>query len=249
MKNSINTSEIVNIIREKVEAFDNPIKKENIGEVISVTDGIALVYGLEKAKFGEKVFFTSGVEGIVLDLDRDTAGIVVLGNDRDVKEGDTVKCSGDVMQVPVGHELLGRVVNALGHSIDNSGEIRSKNRMDMESKAPGIVDRKSVHEPLQTGIKIIDLLIPIGRGQRELVIGDRQIGKTTIALDTIVNQKKINDEVDENQKVYCVYVAIGQKISTVAKVVTACGRCTSWCALGSAPRCTTSTSREGNLFR
>ncbi len=219
MKNSMNVSEIASIIREKVETFDNPIKRENIGEVISVTDGIALVYGLEKAKFGEKVFFASGVEGIVLDLDHNTAGIVVLGNDRDVKEGDVVKCSGDVVQVPVGHELLGRVVNALGHPMDDGGEIRAKNRMDIESKAPGIIDRKSVHEPLQTGIKIIDLLIPIGRGQRELIIGDRQIGKTTIALDTIINQKKINDEVNENQKVYCVYVAIGQKISTVAKVV------------------------------
>ncbi|WP_353272621.1 F0F1 ATP synthase subunit alpha [Wolbachia endosymbiont (group A) of Urophora cardui] len=219
MKNSMNVSEIASVIREKVETFDNPIKRENIGEVISVTDGIALVYGLEKAKFGEKVFFASGVEGIVLDLDHDTAGIVVLGNDRDVKEGDVVKCSGDVVQVPIGHELLGRVVNALGHPIDDGGEIRAKNRMDIESKAPGIIDRKSVHEPLQTGIKIIDLLIPIGRGQRELIIGDRQIGKTTIALDTIINQKKINDEVNENQKIYCVYVAIGQKISTVAKVV------------------------------
>ncbi|GFY65238.1 ATP synthase subunit alpha [Trichonephila inaurata madagascariensis] len=215
----MNVSEIASVIREKVETFDNPIKRENIGEVISVTDGIALVYGLEKAKFGEKVFFASGVEGIVLDLDHDTAGIVVLGNDRDVKEGDVVKCSGDVVQVPIGHELLGRVVNALGHPIDDGGEIRAKNRMDIESKAPGIIDRKSVHEPLQTGIKIIDLLIPIGRGQRELIIGDRQIGKTTIALDTIINQKKINDEVNENQKIYCVYVAIGQKISTVAKVV------------------------------
>ncbi|WCR54565.1 MAG: ATP synthase subunit alpha [Wolbachia endosymbiont of Ctenocephalides orientis wCori] len=219
MKKSINAAEIVKIIKKEVEAFDNPIKQESIGEVISVTDGIALVYGLEKAKFGEKVFFSSGVEGMVLDLDHDTVGIVIFGNDRDVKEGDIVKCSGDVVQVPVGHELLGRVVNALGQPIDNCGEIRAKSKMDIESKAPGIIDRKSVHEPLQTGIKIIDLLIPIGRGQRELIIGDRQIGKTTIALDAIINQKKINDEVDENQKVYSVYVAIGQKISTVAKVV------------------------------
>ncbi|MGL9732961.1 MAG: F0F1 ATP synthase subunit alpha [Wolbachia sp.] len=219
MKNGINASEVVKIIKEKIEAFDNPVKRENIGEVISVTDGIALVYGLKKAKFSEKVFFASGIEGIVFDLDHDIVGIVILGNDRDVKEGDIVKCSGDVVQISVGHELLGRVVNALGCPIDNGGEIRTKNKMDMESKAPGIIDRKSVHEPLQTGIKIIDLLIPIGRGQRELIIGDRQIGKTTIALDTVINQKKINDEVDENQKVYCVYVAIGQKISTVAKVV------------------------------
>ncbi|MBV0899199.1 MAG: F0F1 ATP synthase subunit alpha [Wolbachia endosymbiont of Fragariocoptes setiger] len=219
MKKTINPSEIVNIIKEKIEAFDNPIIRENIGEVISINDGIASVYGLEKAKFGEKVSFSSGVEGIVLDLDNDTAGIVVLGRDRDVKEGDIVRCSGDVVNVPVGKELLGRVVNALGHPIDGHGEIKAKNKMNVESKAPGIIDRKSVHEPLQTGIKIIDLLIPIGRGQRELIIGDRQIGKTTIALDTIINQKKINDEVNENQKVYCVYVAIGQKISTVAKVV------------------------------
>ncbi|MDN5248030.1 MAG: F0F1 ATP synthase subunit alpha [Wolbachia endosymbiont of Tyrophagus putrescentiae] len=219
MKENINASEIVNIIKEKIEAFDNPIKRESICEVISVTDGIALVYGLEKAQFGEKVLFQNDVEGIVLDLDHDTAGVVILGNDREVKEGDIVKCSGDVVQVPVGHELLGRVVNALGHPIDNCGEIRAKSKMDIEAKAPGIVDRQSVHEPLQTGIKIIDLLIPIGRGQRELIIGDRQTGKTTIALDTIINQKKINDEVSDHQKVYCVYVAIGQKISTVAKVV------------------------------
>ncbi|MBD0391265.1 F0F1 ATP synthase subunit alpha [Wolbachia endosymbiont of Pentalonia nigronervosa] len=219
MKESINASEIVNIIKEKIEAFDNPVKRESIGEVMSVADGIASVYGLEKAKFGEKVLFANGIEGIVLDLDHDTAGIVILGNDRDVKEGDIVKCSGDVVQVPVGHELLGRVVNALGQPIDGCGEIKAKNKMDIESKAPGIVDRKSVHEPLQTGIKIIDLLIPIGRGQRELIIGDRQVGKTTIALDTIINQKKINDAVSDDQKVFCVYVAIGQKISTVAKVV------------------------------
>lgn len=219
MKKNINPSEIVNIIKEKIETFDNPIIRENIGEVISINDGIASVYGLEKAKFGEKVSFSSGVEGIVLDLDNDTAGVVVLGSDCDVKEGDIVRCSGDVVNVPVGKELLGRVVNALGHPIDGHGEIHAQNKMNVESKAPGIIDRKSVHEPLQTGIKIIDLLIPIGRGQRELIIGDRQIGKTTIALDTIINQKKTNDEVSENQKVYCVYVAIGQKISTVAKVV------------------------------
>ncbi|MCV3769586.1 MAG: F0F1 ATP synthase subunit alpha, partial [Wolbachia pipientis] len=219
MKNSINVSEIVNTIRKKVEAFDNPIKQENIGEVISVTDGIALVYGLEKAKFGEKVFFASGIEGIVLDLDNDTAGIVVLGNDRNIKEGDIVRCSGDVVQVPVGRELLGRVVNALGHPMDSGGEIIVNNKMNIESRAPGIIDRKSVHEPLQTGIKIIDLLIPIGRGQRELIIGDRQIGKTTIALDIIINQKRINEKVDENQKIYCVYVAIGQKASMIARIV------------------------------
>ncbi|MDG7056168.1 MAG: F0F1 ATP synthase subunit alpha [Wolbachia endosymbiont of Meromenopon meropis] len=219
MKNSMNASEIVNIIKEKVEAFDNPIKRESIGEVILVTDTIALVYGLEKARFGEKVLFASGIEGIVFDLDHDIAGIVILGNDRDVKEGDIVKCSGNLVQVPVGLELLGRVVNSLGYPIDSGSRIKTRSRMYVESKAPGIIDRKSVHEPLQTGIKIIDLLIPIGKGQRELIIGDRQIGKTTIALDTIINQKKNNDEVEEGQKVYCIYVAIGQKISTVAKVV------------------------------
>lgn len=219
MKESINASEIVNIIKEKIEAFDNPIKRESIGKVISVNDGIASIYGLEKVKFGEKVLFSSGIEGIVLDLDHDTAGVVMLGSDRDVQEGDIVKCSDAAVQVPVGFELLGRVVNALGQPIDDCGEVRAKAKMDIESKAPGIIDRQSVHEPLQTGIKIIDLLIPIGRGQRELIIGDRQIGKTTIALDTIINQKKINDEVSDNQKVYCVYVAIGQKISTVAKIV------------------------------
>jgi F-type H+/Na+-transporting ATPase subunit alpha len=207
------SSEIINVIRQKIEAFNNPVKKESIGEVVSVSDGIALVYGLEKAKFGEKVSFTNGVDGIVLDLDRGITGVVVLGNEYDVKEGDIVKCSGTVVEVPVGYELLGRVINALGQPIDGCGAIQAKNKMDIESKAPGIIDRKSVHEPLQTGIKIIDLLIPIGRGQRELIIGDRKTGKTTIALDAIINQKNIDN------KVYCVYVAIGQKISTIAKVV------------------------------
>ncbi|WFW29870.1 MAG: F0F1 ATP synthase subunit alpha [Wolbachia endosymbiont of Menacanthus eurysternus] len=220
MKNNINTSEIVNIIKEKVKTFDYPIKKESIGEVISVTDGIALVYGLEKAKFNEKVLFVNDVEGIVFDLDHDNiAKVVILDSNYNIKEGDIVKCSGNVVQIPVGRELLGRVINPLGFPIDSKGKIITENRMNVESEAPGIIDRKSIHEPLQTGIKIIDLLIPIGRGQRELIIGDRQVGKTTIALDTIINQKKINDKVNENQKVHCVYVAIGQKISSVAKVV------------------------------
>ncbi len=207
------SSEIINVIRQKIEAFHNPVKKESIGEVVSVSDGIALVYGLEKVKFGEKVSFASGIEGVVLDLNRDIAGVVVLGSECDVQEGDIVRCSGTVIEVPVGYELLGRVVNTLGQPIDGCGEIQAKSKMAIESKAPGIIDRKSVHEPLQTGIKIIDLLIPIGKGQRELIIGDRKIGKTTIALDAIINQGNVD------QKVYCVYVAIGQKISTVAKVV------------------------------
>ncbi len=207
------SSEIINVIRQKIEAFDNPVKKEDIGEVISVSDGIALVYGLEKVKFGEKVSFSSGIDGVVLDLSRDIAGVVVLGSECNVKAGDIVRCSGTVIEVPIGYELLGRVVNTLGQPIDGCGEIRAKNKMAIESKVPGIIDRKSVHEPLQTGIKIIDLLIPIGKGQRELIIGDRKIGKTTIALDAIINQGNVD------QKVYCVYVAIGQKISTVAKVV------------------------------
>ncbi len=216
---SINTSEIVSIITKKIENFDLPIEYENIGEVISVADGIALIYGLEKAKFGEKVIFSNNTAGIVFNLERDVAGAVILGNDRNIKEGDTVKCSGDIVQVPVGHKLLGRVVNPLGEPIDGLGVIKADKAMPIESRAPSVIDRKSVHEPLQTGIKIIDILIPIGRGQRELIIGDRQTGKTTIALDTIINQKRINDNIEKNQQVFCIYVAIGQKTSTVARIV------------------------------
>ncbi|UWI83145.1 F0F1 ATP synthase subunit alpha [Wolbachia endosymbiont of Howardula sp.] len=219
MNTNINSSEIVNIIRKKVQEFNYPIEHQNIGEVISVTDGIALVYGMDQAKFGEKVCFENGLNGIVLDLNHDISSIAILGHDLDIQEGDTIKCSGDVIQISVGFELLGRVVNALGEPIDGLGEIKTFNKMNIEAQAPGIIDRTSVHEPLQTGIKIIDLLVPIGRGQRELIIGDRQIGKTTIALDTIINQKIINDQVEKKQKMYCIYVAIGQKISTVAKIV------------------------------
>ncbi len=216
---SINSSEISSIIKEKIEKFSERIKYEDIGEVISVTDGIAIVYGLEKAKFGEKVVFASGIEGMVLSLDYDTVGIVIFGSDCDVKEKDIVKCTGGVIEAQVGFELLGRVIDPLGNPIDGNGIIKSNIRMPIESKAPGVIERKSVHEPLQTGIKVIDALIPIGKGQRELIIGDRQIGKTTIALDTIINQRSINSASDDSQKVYCIYVAIGQKTSTIARVV------------------------------
>lgn len=215
----IDSSEISNIIKKKVEQFSACIKYEHIGEVISAADGIVVAYGLEKAKFGEKVIFANGAEGIVQGLDGDFVSIVTFGNDCNIKEKDVVKCTGEVIKTNVGFELLGRVVDPLGNPIDGNGVIRSSIKMPIESKAPGVIERRSVHEPLQTGIKVIDALIPIGKGQRELIIGDRQVGKTTIALDAIINQKGINSISSNNQKVYCIYVAIGQKISTIARVV------------------------------
>lgn len=216
---SIDSSEISSVIKKKIEQFNVRIKYEHIGEVISAADGIAIAYGLEKARFGERVTFADGTEGIVQGLDGDIVSIMMFGDGSNVREKDVVKCTGDFIKTNVGFELLGRVVDPLGNPIDGNGIIKSNIKMPIELKAPGVIDRKSVHEPLQTGIKVIDALIPIGRGQRELIIGDRQIGKTTIALDTIINQKGINSVSSEDQKVYCIYVAIGQKISTVARVV------------------------------
>ncbi|ABD44617.1 ATP synthase F1, alpha subunit [Ehrlichia chaffeensis str. Heartland] len=219
MNNTISPGEVLKVIKERIENFDNQVKSDSVGEVISIKDGIALIYGLEKAKFGEVVVFANGITGIVLGLDCDTASVVVFGDERSVGEGDTAKCTGKLMDVPVGLELLGRVVDALGNPIDGAGSIDSKTRLPVEIKAPGIIARQSVTEPLQTGIKIIDMLIPIGRGQRELIIGDRKTGKTAIAIDTIINQKAHNDVVSEKEKVYCIYVAIGQKNSSVARIV------------------------------
>ena len=186
---------------------------------MSVGDGIARVYGLDNVQAGEMVEFPGGIRGMALNLESDNVGIVIFGNDRDIKEGDTVKRTGAIVEVPVGKGLLGRVVDALGNPIDGKGPIQATERKRVDIKAPGIIPRRSVHEPMQTGLKAIDALIPIGRGQRELIIGDRQTGKTAVALDAILNQKSVNETGDELQKLYCVYVAIGQKRSTVAQFV------------------------------
>ena len=215
----IRASEISEILKKHIGETAGAVDLAEVGQVISVGDGIATIYGLENVQAGEMVEFPGGMKGMALNLETDAVGVVIFGNDRDVKEGDIVKRTGAIVDVPVGEELLGRVVDPLGNPIDGKGPIKSKHRSRVEVKAPGIVYRKSVHEPVQTGIKSIDALIPIGRGQRELIIGDRQTGKTAIAIDTILNQKLVNDSGDEKKKLYCVYVAIGQKRSTVAQVV------------------------------
>ena len=191
-----------------------------MGQVLSVGDGIARVYGLDKVQAGELVEFASGVKGMALNLEEDNVGVVIFGSDQEIKEGDTVKRLDSIVSVPVGKELLGRVVDALGEPIDGKGDIKAKEHSIADIKAPGIIERRSVHEPMQTGLKIIDSLIPIGRGQRELIIGDRQTGKTSIIVDTIINQKKVNDAAkSDKDKLFCVYVAVGQKRSTMAQVV------------------------------
>jgi F-type H+-transporting ATPase subunit alpha len=215
----IRASEISEILKKHIGETAGAVDLAEVGQVISVGDGIATIYGLENVQAGEMVEFPGGMKGMALNLETDAVGVVIFGNDRDVREGDIVKRTGAIVDVPVGEELLGRVVDPLGNPIDGKGPIKSKQRSRVEVKAPGIVYRKSVHEPVQTGIKSIDALIPIGRGQRELIIGDRQTGKTAIAIDTILNQKLVNDGGDEKKKLYCVYVAIGQKRSTVAQVV------------------------------
>ncbi len=217
---SIHASEITSIIKEKIADSGVDLDVSEVGQVLSVGDGIARIYGLDKVQAGELVEFQSGVKGMALNLEEDNVGVVIFGSDQEIKEGDTVKRTDKIVSVPVGKELLGRVVDGLGNPIDGGGEIKAKEFSMTEVKAPGIIPRKSVHEPVQTGLKIVDSLIPIGRGQRELIIGDRQTGKTAIILDTIINQKRINDQAkDEKEKLYCVYVAIGQKRSTVAQVV------------------------------
>ncbi len=217
---SVNASEISSIIKEKIAHSGIDLDVSEVGQVLSVGDGIARVYGLEKVQAGELVEFSSGVKGMALNLEEDNVGVVIFGSDQEIKEGDTVKRLDSIVSVPVGKELLGRVVDALGEPIDGKGDIKAKEHSLAEVKAPGIIARRSVHEPMQTGLKIIDSLIPIGRGQRELIIGDRQTGKTSIIVDTIINQKKINDAVkSDKDKLFCVYVAVGQKRSTVAQVV------------------------------
>jgi len=215
----IRASEISSILKEQIKNFGQEAEVAEIGQVLSVGDGIARVYGLDNVQAGEMVEFENGIQGMALNLEIDNVGIVIFGEDRDIKEGDTVKRTGNIVEVPVGKGLLGRVVDGLGNPIDGKGPIEAEEYRRADVKAPGIIPRKSVHEPMQTGLKAIDTLIPIGRGQRELIIGDRQTGKTAIALDSILNQKEINKSDDESKKLYCVYVAVGQKRSTVAQLV------------------------------
>ncbi|UQD54293.1 F0F1 ATP synthase subunit alpha [Anaplasma phagocytophilum] len=217
----VSSGEVLKILRERIESFGGPVKAGSVGEVLSVKDGIAVVYGLHGAGFGETVAFASGVRGVISGLERDIASVVIFGEDREVKEGDSVECTGELMKVPVGFSLLGRVVSPLGMPLDGEGAISGcDGENPVEVKAPGIMARQPVSEPLQTGIKTIDMLIPIGRGQRELIIGDRKTGKTAIALDAIINQKRYNDRAaSDKDKVYCIYVAIGQKNSSIARVV------------------------------
>ena len=216
----INPSEITKILKEQIKGFGEKTEVSEIGKVLSVGDGIARVHGLDNVQAGEMVEFKDGSKGMALNLESDNVGIVIFGDDKAIKEGDTVKRTGSIVDVPVGKELLGRVVDALGNPIDGKENLKKGiKRKRVEVKAPGIIPRKSVNEPMQTGLKAIDSLIPIGRGQRELIIGDRQTGKTAVAIDTIINQKKINESDDEKKKLYCIYVAIGQKRSTVAQIV------------------------------
>jgi F-type H+-transporting ATPase subunit alpha len=212
-------TEISDILKKEIANFDSANELKEVGEVVKVSDGVAIAYGLDNVQSGEMVEFEDGTKGMVLNLEVDSVGIVIFGNDRNVKEGDIVKRTKKIVEVPVGKGLLGRVVDGLGNPIDGKGALKNVEFRKVEVKAPGIIARKSVHEPVQTGIKAIDSLIPIGRGQRELLIGDRQTGKTTIALDTIINQKQAFLDKDAKKTLYCIYVAIGQKRSTVAKIV------------------------------
>ncbi len=215
----IRAAEISAILKEQIKNFGQEAEVSEVGQVLSVGDGIARAYGLDNVQAGEMVEFENGVRGMALNLETDNVGIVIFGNDREIKEGQTVKRTRAIVDVPVGKAMLGRVVDALGNPIDGKGAIKATERRRVDVKAPGIIPRKSVHEPMATGLKAVDALIPIGRGQRELIIGDRQTGKTAIALDTILNQKPLNAQPDEKIKLYCVYVAIGQKRSTVAQFV------------------------------
>ena len=215
----IRAAEISAILKEQIAGFSTEADVAEVGQVLSVGDGIARVYGLDNVEAGEMVEFPGGIRGMALNLEADNVGVVIFGDDRTIKEGDIVKRTGAIVEVPVGKGLLGRVVDALGNPIDGKGPIVAEKRSRVDVKAPGIIPRKSVHEPMSTGIKAIDALIPIGRGQRELLIGDRQTGKTAILMDTIINQKKANSGTDESAKLYCIYVAIGQKRSTVAQLV------------------------------
>ncbi|KTF68161.1 F0F1 ATP synthase subunit alpha [Sphingomonas sp. HT-1] len=215
----IRAAEISKVIKDQIANFGTEAQVSEIGQVLSVGDGIARIHGLDNVQAGEMVEFANGVQGMALNLEADNVGVVIFGSDAEIKEGDTVKRTGTIVDVPVGRGLLGRVVDGLGNPIDGKGPIEYTERRRVEVKAPGIIPRKSVHEPVQTGLKAIDALVPIGRGQRELIIGDRQTGKTAVAIDTFINQKGPNASDDEKKKLFCIYVAIGQKRSTVAQIV------------------------------
>jgi len=216
----INPSEVTKILKEQIKKFGEKAEVSEVGQVLSVGDGIARVYGLDNVQAGEMVEFSGGIKGMALNLEKDNVGVVIFGDDRSIKEGDIVKRTQAIVDAPVGKNLLGRVVDALGNPIDGKGDLDKKiGRKRVDVKAPGIIPRQSVNQPMQTGLKAIDSLIPIGRGQRELIIGDRQTGKTAVAIDTIINQKEVNKSGEEKDKLYCIYVAIGQKRSTVAQIV------------------------------
>ncbi len=219
MTMEIRAAEISEILKKQIAEFGTQADVAEIGQVLSVGDGVARVYGLDQVRAGEMVEFPGGIKGMALNLETDNVGIVIFGDDRSIKEGDIVKRTGQIVEVPIGKELLGRVVDALGNPIDGKGPIKTKQTSRVEVKAPGIIPRKSVHEPMQTGLKALDALVPVGRGQRELIIGDRQTGKTAVAIDTIINQKNFNSSPNEKDHLYCIYIAIGQKRSTVAQLV------------------------------
>ena len=215
----IKAAEISSVIKDQIANFETKADVAEVGTVLSVGDGIARVYGLDQVQAGEMVEFPGGIKGMALNLEMDNVGVSIFGDDTGIKEGDTVKRTGEIVDVPVGKELLGRVVDGLGNPIDGKGPIQSSEKRRIELKAPGIIPRQGVSEPMQTGIKALDALVPVGRGQRELIIGDRQTGKTAVAIDTILNQKSVNQSKNEKDKLYCIYVAIGQKRSTVAQIV------------------------------
>jgi F-type H+/Na+-transporting ATPase subunit alpha len=215
----IRAAEISKVIKEQIASFGSEAQISEVGSVLSVGDGIARIHGLDNVQAGEMVEFSNGIQGMALNLEADNVGVVIFGSDAQIKEGDVVKRTGTIVDVPVGKGLLGRVVDGLGNPIDGKGPIVTDQRSRVEVKAPGIIPRTSVHEPVQTGLKALDALVPVGRGQRELIIGDRQTGKTAVAIDTFINQKEANKGSDESKKLYCIYVAIGQKRSTVAQIV------------------------------
>ncbi|HYW17018.1 MAG TPA: F0F1 ATP synthase subunit alpha [Allosphingosinicella sp.] len=217
----IRAAEISKVIRDQIASFGTDAEVSEVGTVLSVGDGIARIYGLDNVQAGEMVQFDGDVKGMALNLEADNVGVVIFGNDSAIREGDTCRRTGTIVDVPVGKALLGRVVDGLGNPIDGKGPIETTERRRVEVKAPGIIPRKSVHEPVQTGLKALDALVPVGRGQRELIIGDRQTGKSAVALDTFINQRQANQGDDESSKLYCIYVAIGQKRSTVAQIVRA----------------------------
>jgi len=217
----IRAAEISKVIKDQIANFGNEAQVSEVGSVLSVGDGIARNHGLDNVQAGEMVEFANGIKGMALNLEADNVGVVIFGSDAEIREGDTVKRTGTIVDVPVGKELLGRVVDGLGNPIDGKGPLKTTKRARVEVKAPGIIPRQSVNEPVQTGLKALDALVPVGRGQRELIIGDRQTGKTAVAIDTFINQKEVNKGNDESKKLYCIYVAVGQKRSTVAQIVRA----------------------------